>query len=47
MVALAILPTADLAKVQRLLDHGVTEEWWDKGVSPRRGGPFRRLTNIT
>ncbi|MEU6421807.1 DUF4265 domain-containing protein [Streptomyces spiralis] len=29
MVALDFPPTADLAKVQRLLSHGVAEEWWD------------------
>ncbi|MEU9401654.1 DUF4265 domain-containing protein [Streptomyces sp. NPDC048242] len=29
MVALDIPPTADLAKVQRLLRHGVAKEWWD------------------
>ncbi|MEU6174818.1 DUF4265 domain-containing protein [Streptantibioticus parmotrematis] len=29
MVALDVPPTADLAKVQELLHHGVTEEWWD------------------
>lgn len=29
MVALDVPPTADLAKVQRLLNHGVTKEWWD------------------
>ncbi len=29
MVALDVPPTADLAKVQRLLSHGVTKEWWD------------------
>lgn len=29
MVALDVPPTADLAKVQRLLDHGVAEESWD------------------
>ncbi|GGJ45313.1 DUF4265 domain-containing protein [Streptomyces brasiliensis] len=29
MVALDVPPTADLAKVQRLLNHGVAEEWWD------------------
>ncbi|MGW7265689.1 DUF4265 domain-containing protein [Streptomyces sp. NPDC054842] len=29
MVALDVPPTADLAKVQRLLKHGVAEEWWD------------------
>ncbi|MGW5104383.1 DUF4265 domain-containing protein [Streptomyces sp. NPDC004100] len=28
MVALDIPPTADLAKVQRLLRHGVDKEWW-------------------
>ncbi|MFJ9359819.1 DUF4265 domain-containing protein [Streptomyces mirabilis] len=29
MVALDVPPTADLAKVQRLLDHGVAKERWD------------------
>ncbi|MGI5138394.1 MULTISPECIES: DUF4265 domain-containing protein [unclassified Streptomyces] len=29
MVALDVPPTADLAKVQRLLKRGVGEEWWD------------------
>ncbi|MGV9933263.1 DUF4265 domain-containing protein [Streptomyces olivaceoviridis] len=29
MVALDVPPTADLAKVQKLLDHGVAKEWWD------------------
>ncbi|MGV9345796.1 DUF4265 domain-containing protein [Streptomyces spiralis] len=29
MVALDVPPTADLGKVQRLLSHGVAEEWWD------------------
>jgi hypothetical protein len=29
MVALDVPPIADLAKVQRLLNHGVAEEWWD------------------
>ncbi|MEV7335556.1 DUF4265 domain-containing protein [Streptomyces sp. NPDC094014] len=29
MVALDVPPSADLAKVQRLLKHGVAEEWWD------------------
>ncbi|MDQ0943467.1 DUF4265 domain-containing protein [Streptomyces sp. V1I1] len=29
MVSLDVPPTADLAKVQRLLNHGVAEEWWD------------------
>ncbi|MDX3757250.1 hypothetical protein [Streptomyces sp. AK02-04a] len=29
MVALDVLPAADVAKVQRLLNHGVSEEWWD------------------
>ncbi|MET8245992.1 DUF4265 domain-containing protein [Streptomyces sp. NPDC005202] len=29
MVALDVPPTADLAQVQRLLDHGVAKEWWD------------------
>ncbi|MER5691178.1 DUF4265 domain-containing protein [Streptomyces mirabilis] len=29
MVALDVPPTADLAKVQRLLNHGVAKEWWD------------------
>lgn len=29
MVALDVPPTADLAKVQRLLNHGAAEEWWD------------------
>jgi hypothetical protein len=29
MVALDVPPTADLAKVQRLLNHGVAEERWD------------------
>ncbi|MFD8672404.1 DUF4265 domain-containing protein [Streptomyces seoulensis] len=29
MVALDVPPTADLAKVRRLLDHGVVKEWWD------------------
>ena len=29
MVSLDVPPTADLAKVQRLLNHGVVEEWWD------------------
>lgn len=29
MVALDVPPTADLAKVQRLLKHGVAKEWWD------------------
>ncbi|MGW1802486.1 DUF4265 domain-containing protein [Streptomyces sp. NPDC001984] len=28
MVALDVPPTADLAKVQRLLNHGVAKEWW-------------------
>ncbi|QIY71640.2 DUF4265 domain-containing protein [Streptomyces sp. RLB1-33] len=28
MVALDVPPTADLAKVQRLLNHGVVKEWW-------------------
>ena len=29
MVALDVPPTADLAKVQRLLNNGAGEEWWD------------------
>ncbi|MFF1423206.1 DUF4265 domain-containing protein [Streptomyces sp. NPDC058280] len=29
MVSLDVPPTADLAKVQRLLNHGVAKEWWD------------------
>ncbi|MET7869922.1 DUF4265 domain-containing protein [Streptomyces cyaneofuscatus] len=29
MVSLDIPPTADLAKVQRLLNHSVAKEWWD------------------
>ncbi len=29
MVALDVPPTADLAEVQRLLNHGVAKEWWD------------------
>ncbi|MFI0086492.1 DUF4265 domain-containing protein [Streptomyces bobili] len=29
MVALDVPPTADLAKVQRLLKRGVAKEWWD------------------
>ncbi|MEU0787168.1 DUF4265 domain-containing protein [Streptomyces sp. NPDC006173] len=29
MIALDVPPGADLAKVQRLLNHGVAEEWWD------------------
>ncbi|MFI8350051.1 DUF4265 domain-containing protein [Streptomyces sp. NPDC085596] len=29
MVALDVPPTADLAKVRRLLDHGAAKEWWD------------------
>lgn len=29
MVALDVPPAADLAKVRRLLNHGVSEEWWD------------------
>ncbi|MFE6546790.1 DUF4265 domain-containing protein [Streptomyces sp. NPDC057746] len=29
MVALDVPPTADVAKVQRLLNHGAAEEWWD------------------
>ncbi|MFI2633902.1 hypothetical protein ACH5A2_26520 [Streptomyces collinus] len=29
MVALDVPPTADLAKVQKLLSHGVAKEWWD------------------
>ncbi|WUJ90010.1 DUF4265 domain-containing protein [Streptomyces mirabilis] len=29
MVALDVPPAADVAKVQRLLNHGVSEEWWD------------------
>ncbi|WUS48111.1 hypothetical protein OG213_28955 [Streptomyces mirabilis] len=29
MVALDVPPTADLAKAQRLLNHGVAKEWWD------------------
>ncbi|MEV7319383.1 DUF4265 domain-containing protein [Streptomyces sp. NPDC093970] len=28
MVALDVPPTVDLTKVQRLLKHGVTKEWW-------------------
>ncbi|MEU9029064.1 DUF4265 domain-containing protein [Streptomyces sp. NPDC048383] len=28
MVALDVPPEADLAKVQRLLNHGVAREWW-------------------
>ncbi|MCX5184346.1 DUF4265 domain-containing protein [Streptomyces sp. NBC_00268] len=28
MVALDVPPTADLAKVQELLNHGVAKEWW-------------------
>ncbi|MGW0766846.1 DUF4265 domain-containing protein [Streptomyces sp. NPDC002676] len=28
MVALDVPPTADLAKVQKLLNHGVVKEWW-------------------
>lgn len=31
MVALDVPPTADLGKVQRLLDHRVAKEWWDMG----------------
>ncbi|MBK3568369.1 hypothetical protein [Streptomyces sp. MBT62] len=29
MVALDVPPTANLAEVQRLLNHGVGNEWWD------------------
>ncbi|MGW4447202.1 DUF4265 domain-containing protein [Streptomyces sp. NPDC004682] len=29
MVALDVPPTADLARVQRLLNHGVAKEWWN------------------
>lgn len=29
MVALDVPPEVDLAKVQRLLDHGVAQGWWD------------------
>ncbi|MET8740819.1 DUF4265 domain-containing protein [Streptomyces sp. NPDC004728] len=29
MVALDVPLEADLARVQRLLDHGVAQEWWD------------------
>lgn len=29
MVALDVPPEADLARVQRLLDHDVVQEWWD------------------
>lgn len=29
MVALDVPPTTDFAKIQRLLDHGVTEQCWD------------------
>ncbi|MGW3337040.1 DUF4265 domain-containing protein [Streptomyces sp. NPDC001009] len=29
MVALDVPPTADLAKVRRLLGNGVVKEWWD------------------
>ncbi|WP_406457895.1 DUF4265 domain-containing protein [Streptomyces sp. NBC_01622] len=29
MVALDVPPAADLAAVQRLLNHGVGKEWWD------------------
>ncbi|MFF3330290.1 DUF4265 domain-containing protein [Streptomyces sp. NPDC002888] len=29
MVALDVPPSADLAKVQQLLNHGVAKEWWD------------------
>lgn len=29
MVALNVPPAADHAKVQRLLNHGVAQEWWD------------------
>ncbi|MDQ0716203.1 hypothetical protein QFZ55_005655 [Streptomyces luteogriseus] len=29
MVALDVPPTADLARVQKLLNHGVAKEWWD------------------
>lgn len=29
MIALDVPPGADLAEVQRLLNHGVAEEWWD------------------
>ncbi|NEC84761.1 DUF4265 domain-containing protein [Streptomyces sp. SID12501] len=29
MVALDVPPTADLVQVQRLLNHGVTKEWWE------------------
>ncbi len=28
MVALDVPPTADLAQVQRLLNHGVAKSWW-------------------
>ncbi|WP_326722257.1 DUF4265 domain-containing protein [Streptomyces sp. NBC_00243] len=28
VVALDVPPTADLAQVQRLLNHGVAKEWW-------------------
>ncbi len=36
MVALDVPPTADLAKVQRLLKHGVAKEWWhmEEGCIP-------------
>lgn len=29
MVALDVPPTAGLAKVRKLLNHGVAKEWWD------------------
>ncbi|WP_326726103.1 DUF4265 domain-containing protein [Streptomyces sp. NBC_00243] len=42
MVALNVPPTADLAEMQRLLDHGVTEEWWHMEARPRQGDPSSR-----
>ncbi|MFE6456259.1 hypothetical protein ACFVP0_02165 [Streptomyces cinereoruber] len=29
VVALDAPPEVDLAKVQRILDHGVAQKWWD------------------
>lgn len=45
MVALDVPPPADLVKVQRLLHHGVANEWWDMEEGCM-AGHLRHLTPL-
>ncbi|MDI3347418.1 DUF4265 domain-containing protein [Streptomyces sp. AJ-1] len=49
MVALDVPPTTDLAKVQKLLNHGVAKEWWDmaEGCITALASRLRQLTLST